>query len=130
MTATATPTTVPKGSGARATTSNGHAKVAPRTPVPENVLKLEGDAMKAKVLKVAVRLANEGLLGALEARLLQEMVWQESPILMAAFKVRERLSSTFKDRETEIVGWNKDGKCIIASWESWRGMASYAYSPI
>ena len=47
----------------------------------------EQDTMKTTLLKVAVNIASEGLLGALEARILREMVFQESPVLMAAFKV-------------------------------------------
>ena len=44
--------------------------------------------MKVTILKEADKLANKGLLGALEARVLKKMVSQESPVLMAAFRVR------------------------------------------
>lgn len=48
----------------------------------------ERAAMKEKILTVAIGLANDGFLGPLEARVLREMVTQESPVLMAAFEVR------------------------------------------
>lgn len=44
--------------------------------------------MKVTILKEAVKLANQGLLGALETRVLKKMVSQESPVLMAAYRVR------------------------------------------
>ena len=44
--------------------------------------------MKVTILKEAVKLTNQGLLGALETRVLKKMVSQESPVLMAAYRVR------------------------------------------
>lgn len=46
--------------------------------------------MKVTILKEAVKLADKGLRGALEARVLKKMVSQESPVLMAAFRVRNK----------------------------------------
>lgn len=50
--------------------------------------------MKATILKVAINLANEGLLGAREANVVNDMINRENPVLVAAFKVR-RTSSCF-----------------------------------
>lgn len=54
----------------------------------------ERSAMKATILKVAINLANEGLLGAREANVVNDMINRENPVLVAAFKVR-RTSSCF-----------------------------------
>lgn len=47
----------------------------------------ERDAMKATILKVAINLTNESLLGPPEASVLNTMISRESPVLVAAFKV-------------------------------------------
>lgn len=63
---------------------------APSSGTPTgDLFEAERDAMKVTILKEAVKLANKGLLGALEARVLKKMVSQESPVLMAAFRVRK-----------------------------------------
>lgn len=62
---------------------------APSSGTPTgDLFEAERDTMKVTILKEAVKLANKGLLGALEARVLKKMVSQESPVLMAAFRVR------------------------------------------
>lgn len=48
----------------------------------------ERSAMKATILKVAINLTNEGLLGAREANVVNDMINRENPVLVAAFKVR------------------------------------------
>ena len=53
-----------------------------------DLFEAERGAMKVTILKEAVKLANQGLLGALETRVLKKMVSQESPVLMAAYRVR------------------------------------------
>lgn len=50
----------------------------------------EQSAMKATILKVAINLTNEGLMGAREARALNDMIKIQHPVVVAAFKVRMR----------------------------------------
>ena len=56
----------------------------------ENTLRTEAErsAMKATVLKVTINLTNEGLLGARDARAVNDMIKRQNPVLVAAFKVR------------------------------------------
>lgn len=55
----------------------------------ENKLRTEAErsAMKATVLKVVINLTNEGLLGARDARAVNDMIKDQHPVLVAAFKV-------------------------------------------
>lgn len=59
-----------------------------------DVLKTEADrdAMKATMLRVAINLTNESLLGPREASVLNTMISRENPVLVAAFKVRTQPS--------------------------------------
>lgn len=56
----------------------------------EKALRTEAErtAMKATILRVAINLTDEGLLGARGARAVNDMVKHQSPVLVAAFKVR------------------------------------------
>lgn len=55
----------------------------------ESTLRTEAErsAMKATVLKVAINLTNEGLLGARDASAVNGMITRQHPVLVAAFKV-------------------------------------------
>lgn len=56
----------------------------------ESTLRTEAErsAMKATILKVAINLTDEGLLGARDARAVNDMIKRQNPVLVAAFKVR------------------------------------------
>lgn len=58
----------------------------------ETALRTEAErsAMKATILKVAINLTNEGLLGARDARVVNDMIQRHNPVLVAAFKVRRQ----------------------------------------
>lgn len=72
--------------------------------------------MKATILKVAINLTNEGLLGAREANVVNDMINRENPVLVAAFKVRRQ-----KNRKIAASQGGRDAIAMpsrfIVSWD-------------
>ncbi len=77
----------------------------------------ERSAMKATILKVAINLTNEGLLGAREANVVNDMINRENPVLVAAFKVRRKKIRTIAASQGGHDARSTSSPFIV-SWDS------------